>query len=303
MNSIQVSNKFKNLSILLLAKEEHKRKFGKIHLGNTIANDIRGISHRKLQFIWGLRDIMEQKYHKYITERKITIPNLEGITQYNCETDCPVCMETIGDNTNGCMEGDNCNHTICSNCRDTIVSNTNKCPICRKVLDENIEESDTESEYTGTENSDTDDDDWRNEYYGATNIAPTTNLFLGRRWYNAIENRMYYWQDDTWIGSPCMDLRTFIERYNNWFRIHTNNNTCCNICGIQKTLDVNSYMKMVYNLGNDGYFEINNVDGDEPWEHYFGGNNTDECYDCYKKYEALSDNFNVMTNDAIWEQD
>jgi hypothetical protein len=60
------------------------------------------------------------------------------------------------------LEGDNCNHTICSNCRDIIVSNTNKCPICRLKLDNNItdeEESDTESEYTGTENSD-DESDW-----------------------------------------------------------------------------------------------------------------------------------------------
>jgi len=316
MATTTTQQKWENLATLIKAKAEHKEKFNEIieykdyediWYYRSIKENIEEILLNHKWFITNLINIIQQKYHKYITERKITIPNLDRITEYNCETDCPICFETFGiDDDDATIDGgENCDHQICRECLEKIVNDTNRCPICRAVLDndkENETESDNESS-NGSQNTDEEYDDWRNEYYGATNIVPTTDLFLGRRWYNAIENRMYYRQNDTWIGSPCMNLQTFIERYNNWFRNHTNNNTCCFICGIQKTLDVNRYMRDVYNLGNDGDFDINNVDGDEPWEHYFGGGNGDECYDCYKKYEALSDNFNVMTNDGIWNQD
>jgi len=95
MTSIQVSNKFKNLSILLLAKEEHKEKFyNRIDCGDngivvrdaglrSILYHIQEIKYQRDRFIYILSCFMEQKYQKYITERKITIPNLEGITEYN----------------------------------------------------------------------------------------------------------------------------------------------------------------------------------------------------------------------------
>ena len=272
MKSIQISNKFYNLSILLLAKKEHKRKFGKGGL-HTINWDITRIAVYQEIFINCLGSIMEQKYQKYITERKITIPKFDDITEYNCETDCPVCFETIGDNTNGCMEGDNCNHTICSNCRDKIVIDTNKCPICREKLDDN---------HTGTE---TDDDDSYNSEetdedefdFGNDNQRPTERLFVGRRWFNTQTNRIEYYNGSSWTT-------TFV-RFDTMFRFLMRNmgfsndgllEDCCQTCGIQRTTEVNDFMNDSMILMANNYF-------------YYG-----ECYTCHFIYTNLENQFNNM---------
>lgn len=279
MKSIQISNKFKNLSILLLAKEEHKRKFNDY---SFIGSGMRGLKMDILQksilqkyFMLNLNDVMIKKYEKYITERKITIPKFDDITEYNCETDCPVCFETIGVNTNGCMEGDNCNHTICSNCRDKIVIDTNKCPICREKLDDN---------HTGTE---TDDDDSYNSEetdedefdFGNDNQRPTERLFVGRRWFNTQTNTIEYYDGSSWT-------ETFV-RYDTMFRflmrnMGFNNNglleDCCQTCGIQKTTEVNDYM----NDGRLGTLREGNF-------FYYG-----DCYTCHAIYTNLENHFNNM---------
>ena len=292
MSSIQVSNKFYNLSILLLAKEEHKRIFGKGRL-HTINYYINLIGVHKELFINCLGSIMEQKYQKYITERKITIPKFDDITEYNCETDCPVCMEKIGDNTNGCMEGDNCNHTICSNCRDIIVSNTNKCPICRAKLDDN---------HTETE---TDTDESEDEDFNGNNRQPTDDLFNGRRWYNTEINQIRYWNNN--ISGLVDDLNglsgwssynpifraieTFVIRQNSWGG-DNHIEGCCNICGIQKTIEVNEWMMRRRdnnpNITQNGY--IWNDDWDDAFDN---GDDRQECYECNYRYIQMSDAFYV----------
>jgi ribosomal protein L40E len=146
------TQKWNNLATLIIAKEEHKRKFGKGRL-HTINYNINLIGVHKELFINCLGSIMEQKYLKYINERKITIPKLDGITEYNCETDCPICFETFGiddDDDATIAEGDNCEHQICQECYIKIIDDTNRCPICRVVLD-NDKENETETDLQNRE--------------------------------------------------------------------------------------------------------------------------------------------------------
>jgi len=290
MKSIKIANKWENLATLIIAKAEHKKKFyNRIDYGDeydeydnglySIPYHIQEIKYQQDRFIYILSCFMEQKYQKYITERKITIPNLDGITEYNCETDCPVCMETIGDNTNGCMEGDNCNHTICSNCRDIIVSNTNKCPICRAKLDDNIvdEESDTESEYTGTENSGDDDDDDSNWGDDTDNLLPTANLYTGRRWFNIETNTIEYWTGTEWRTTfvrPSMN--SFIIRNFGFLNTMVEQRHCCPTCGLQRTREVNNVMDTSNPILNGNFFN-------------FG-----DCYDCYIVLTRMEDHFNEI---------
>jgi hypothetical protein len=310
MSSIQISNKFKNLSILLLAKEEHKKKFNEIieykeyqyipyydyiWFNRSLKENIEWIKRNQIGFYIKLRVIIGTKFEKYITERKITIPKLDDITEYNCETDCPVCMETIGDNTNGCMEGDNCNHTICSNCRDIIVSNTNKCPICRLKLDDNITDDDTE----------TDTDESEDEDFNGNNRQPTDDLFNGRRWYNTEINQIRYWNNNIsglvddlnglsgWSSyNPILRaMETFVIRQNSW---NGDNyiEGCCNICGIQKTIEVNEWMMRRRdnnpNITQNGY--IWNGDWGDAFDN---GDDRQECYECNYRYIQMSDAFYV----------
>jgi hypothetical protein len=290
MKSIKIANKWENFITLIIAKKEHKEKFyNRIDYGDdgimvrdaglySIPYHIQEIKYQRDRFMYCLSCIIEQKYQKYITERKISIPNLNGITEYNCETDCPVCMETIGDNTNGCMEGDNCNHTICSNCRDIIVSNTNKCPICRAKLDDNItdeEQNDNESEYSRTENSD-DESDWGDD---DDNLRPTTendNLYPGRRWFNTETNIMEYWTGTEWTTTLIRPrMSNFIIR-NYGYDNTLEHRTCCLSCGLQRTREVNNAMDFDDPRLRGNFF------------HY------GECYDCHIIITRMEDHFNTM---------
>ena len=145
MKSVLISNKFNNLSILLLAKEEHKEKFwNEINCGDdgfmirdagleSIPYHIYQITYRKQQFDFSLRNLIDQKYRIYITQRKyITQQKYEYIPD-EC---CPVCFDKYGieDYNATITKGKNCNHNICRDCYKKIVDDTNKCPICRALL-------------------------------------------------------------------------------------------------------------------------------------------------------------------------
>lgn len=318
MSSIQVSNKFKNLSILLLAKEEHKRKFSKGIIirnwsgiiGGGITRSIKYQIEKRLinhnSFILKLNRIITSAIVDYNVRCQVERLRINNITQtindfdvvslypqYNCETDCPVCMEKIGDNTNGCMEGDNCNHTICSNCRDIIVNDTNKCPICRAKLDDN---------HTETE---TDTDESEDEDFNGNNRQPTDDLFNGRRWYNTEINQIRYWNNNIsglvddlnglsgWSSyNPILRaIETFVIRQNSW---NGDNHIegCCNICGIQKTIEVNEWMMRRRdnnpNITQNGY--IWNDDWDDAFDN---GDDRQECYECNYRYIQMSDAFYV----------
>lgn len=286
--------KWKNLATLIIAKAEHKRKFNElivykeyqyipnyayIYFHRSLKENIEWIKRNKIGFYIKLRIIIGTKFEKYMTERKITIPKLDDINEYNCETDCPVCFETIGDNTNGCMEGDNCNHTICSNCRDKIVEDTNKCPICREILDDN---------HTGTET------ETENESVCGDNERPTTDLFYGRRWYNVEENRIETYNGEEWrTNNNQMSMSRFIVRYtfnssDEASPLLMDDGTCCIVCGIQRTPEVFAFMNNIYpegytypaNIITDGWGQTDYFD-DEGVEPYL------RCYDCQLKFHLL----------------
>lgn len=289
MKSIQISNKFKNLSILLLAKEEHKKKFNEIieykeyqyihndyvWFNRSLKENIEWIKRNQIGFYIKLRVIIGTKFEKYITKRKITIPKLDDITEYNCETDCPICFETIGDNTNGCMEGDNCNHTICSNCRDKIVNDTNKCPICREKLDDNItdeEQSDNGIYWEQTE-TDEDESDWGDD---DDNLRPTSILYIGRRWFNTETNTIEYWTGTEWTTTLIRPrMSNFIIR-NYGYDNTLEPKTCCLSCGLQRTREVNDFMDTTNPILRGNFF-------------HFG-----ECYDCNIITGRMEDHFNTM---------
>lgn len=190
--------------------------------------------------------------------------------------DCPVCFEPmINGNENCAMSGINCNHTLCVVCYCKITSDDSdnkSCPICRARLEENDSDDETENIFTGT------------------NQRPTTNLFLGRRWLNTETNRIEYFYCfmnenglyNAWIDNvEKRNFFTFIQRYLNSGNI----DGCCYICGIQRTAEVNEFMKIKYPNG------FVNLDGDE-WDDFFLDTSWhNNCYECSNMYHKLNQTF------------
>lgn len=184
--------------------------------------------------------------------------------------DCPVCFEEmITKDGDCCMNGDNCEHKICIPCYCKIsVSENKKCPICRAIL-----EGDSDDEYDM-------------EIWDGNNERPTSQLFSGRRWLNIeINNIEYYFVyldiygfNNSWTEIVKKDFPTFIARYLNRDDIEG----CCYVCGIQRTIEVNEFMKNKYLNG----FLVNN----DSWDNFFieGYNN---CYECYNMYSKLNNEY------------
>jgi hypothetical protein len=59
------------------------------------------------------------------------------------ETECCICLETIGEKNNCVTE---CGHKFCLKCLMTAMSRNNNCPMCRTQLVEDLEDSDDEDE-------------------------------------------------------------------------------------------------------------------------------------------------------------
>jgi hypothetical protein len=186
--------------------------------------------------------------------------------------DCPICYEKLVEGNDNCaMSGTNCEHKFCIPCYCKIIED-NKCAICRARLEENeSDDSDDENIYTGT------------------NQRPTTNLFLGRRWLNTETNKIEYFYCfinenglyNAWIDIEKKNFSTFIQRYINVGNIEG----CCYICGIQRTAEVNEFMKIKYPIG------FVNLEGDE-WDDYFLDSSWhNNCYECSNMYHKLNQTF------------
>ena len=172
INMISIAQKWKNLSILITAKAEHKEKFyNRIDCGDNgivirnyglegIPYLIANILQDKIRFDINLRGLILKKIKEYTDHRKtMTLVDYNDITEYNPENDCPICFETYSPillkKNKGKATGDSCEHSLCWRCYITIVKDTNKCPICRVKLDSAINDTDDDD----TDDDDTDDDD------------------------------------------------------------------------------------------------------------------------------------------------
>jgi hypothetical protein len=178
----------------------------------------------------------------------------------------------IKENDSCSMNGINCEHKFCIPCYCKIIED-NKCAICRAQLEDSQDSDDeTENIFTGT------------------NQRPTTDLFLGRRWFNTETNRMEYFYCfmnenglyNAWIDNvEKRNFSTFIQRYINVGNI----DGCCYICGIQRTTEVNEFMKIVYPNG------FVNMEGDE-WDDFFLDSSwVNNCYECSNMYHKLNQTF------------
>jgi len=192
--------------------------------------------------------------------------------------DCPICYEKLVEGGENCaMSGINCEHTLCIPCFCKITESDNKkCPICRAQLEEENESDDSDDE---TEN-----------IFNGTNQRPTTDLFLGRRWLNTETNRIEYFYCfmnenglyNAWIDNvEKRNFFTFIQRYLNSGNI----DGCCYICGVQRTAEINEFMKIKYPNG------FVNLEGDE-WDDYFLDSSWhNNCYECSNMYYKLNQTF------------
>ena len=169
---VQVREKWMNLSLLIIAKNEHKEKFNNKILnpkynyagepkyikrvsGTSIHYEIKEILSRKNIFIWVLGYFQEKKFEEYLEHRKtMAMPNYHDTAEYNCETDCPVCYEPF-DVYVGIEHG--C-HDLCVPCHDRIVLISNRCPICREVLDSFVEQQRQREEEDDDEEDEEEDD-------------------------------------------------------------------------------------------------------------------------------------------------
>ena len=190
------------------------------------------------------------------------------------DNECPICYEKLVEGNDNCaMTGINCNHTLCIPCYCKISTSDNKtCPICRAQL-EDSQDSDDETENIFTGN----------------NTRPTTDLFLGRRWLNTETNKIEYFYCfinenglyNAWVDVEKKNFSTFIQRYLNVGNI----DGCCYICGIQRTTEVNEFMKNKYPNG------FVNIEGDE-WDDYFLDSSWhNNCYECSNMYHKLNHTF------------
>ena len=188
--------------------------------------------------------------------------------------DCPICFEPmVENNENCCMNGTNCEHKFCIPCYCKIIED-NKCAICRAEL-ENKDDTDS-------------DDDDENIFTGI-NTRPTNDLFMGRRWFNTETNNIEYFfvfLDNigftyNWVEVEKKSFTSFMQRYSNGDNIEG----CCYVCGLQRTAEVNEFMKIKYPNGFTISLE------NDIWDNFFieGFNN---CYECYDKFVRLNHNFN-----------
>ena len=184
--------------------------------------------------------------------------------------DCPVCYEPmIEGNENCAMSGINCNHTLCIPCYCKITSNESdnkKCPICRAEL--------------------TDSDNETENIFDGYNERPLTNLFFGRRFFNTETNKIEYYHFsinengfyNSWTNVEKRYFSTFIKKYLSGDNIVG----CCAICGIQRTEEVNEFMKNKY---PEGF-----IVGEDDWDNYFiDGYNC--CYECHNMFHKLNEVF------------
>jgi len=314
-----ITQKWNNLATLIKAKAIHKKKFYQLKMikvyndyGDEYQLPVRGIVDEifqirlnKKRFMDKLKGIYNDKYQKYITERKMetsglcpkgtTIPKFNNITEYNSETDCPVCFEkyTIpnergfeDENSNKKIKGDICGHSICYSCFYKVGDINNKCPICREKLDSTLW-SDDEVESETDETNETDEMIWGN------NDRPTTDLFYGRRWYNVEENRIETFNNEWRTNTNEMSMSNFIIRYsyndsNDSAPLLRDDGSCCLVCGIQRTPEIYEYMNTIF---QNGYiFPANQITDEGFQTNYFDGDNGEpniRCYHCEYKFHLL----------------
>ena len=194
--------------------------------------------------------------------------------------DCPICFEKmIEGNDNCCMNGINCEHKMCIPCYCKITESENKkCPICRAELTDDSEENDSDDEiYTG------------NIHRQENNQRPTSDLFMGRRWLNTETNKIEYFYCfinenglyNAWVDVEKKNFSTFIQRSLTLGNIFG----CCFICGIQRTIEVNEFMKNKY---PNGFVDMDEIE----WDDFFidaGGYY--QCYECNNMYSKLNQVF------------
>jgi hypothetical protein len=322
-----ITQKWNNLATLIKAKAIHKKKFYQLKMikvyndyGDEYQLPVRGIVDEifqirlnKKRFMDKLKGMYNDKYQKYITERKITIPKFNNINVYNSETDCPVCFEkyTIpneqgfeDENSNKKVEGNICGHSICYSCFYKVGDINNKCPICREKLDSTLWSDDEEDEEEETDESDESEMIWGN------NERPTTDLFYGRRWFNVEENRIETFRssatetnglNDEWrTNINQMSMSNFIIRYsfndsNEASPLLRDDGSCCIVCGIQRTPEVYAYMNTIH---TDGYnFPANQLQDEGFQTLYFDADCSEpniRCYDCEINYHLLEGHWMSM---------
>lgn len=288
------TQKWNNLATLIIAKAEHKEKFNEIieykdyediWYYRSIKENIEEINLQNKWFITKLHKIIGQKYEKYITERKITIPKFDDITEYTPDECCPVCFEKFKDEDDKCGGyGSNCGeHNICWECHEKIINDTNRCPICRAVMDWDYEKP------TETETDESEEED-----FNGNNRQPTDDLFIGRRWYNTEINEIQYWNINTiglgvWSSNPPIisAIETFVSRQHSWGE--NNIEGCCYICGIQKTIEVNEWM--IRRRDDNPNITQNGYIWNDSWNDAFDNDDRNECYECNYRDQQIRDAF------------
>ena len=231
---------------------------------------IRDIQNKKILFQRTLTYIYNKKRKDY----------LDTLIEYNPERDCLICYEIPIELCNG----DNCTHRTCRICYLKLIDSSNKCPTCREILDnsKNINNDNPIDE------DDEDDEDF--EILHGNNDEPTTDLFNGRRWFNPQTNSIEYYEDlNGFVRTTNIvrDFNTFIIRSVDITDYYIDG--CCASCGIQRTEEVNEYMKMNNENYIDERFGADNIGN---WSNFFVRDNI-ECFDCFKTYIDIMRSYEI----------
>jgi hypothetical protein len=238
---------------------------------------------------------------------------------------CPICWDVV----KSVKQHFQCCHILCNDCDQNVMRLQQKCPICRQCWicsTENCicndEDEDDDETYTDHDpeiqhidyfdfDAETTDyviipgDNLEIPTFQGTNEIPTTNLFPGRRWYNADMKQVSYYLEGQWFDeklymdnplhfaaetSFAIKLITGINQ-DNTFGFDPKLN--CKICGIQRTTEVNTYIINDIRFVKFYYRSNSFIDGSLHTDNYcwgtnaFDGNTINYCFNCYCVRDTL----------------
>jgi hypothetical protein len=221
---------------------------------------------------------------------------------------CPVCWED-----HYIIKQESCSHKLCIICYDKIMTSTALCPCCRRCWVCNRNQCICEEEASGSDDSDEDPydyaltpgDDLSIPDFQGNNSIPTENLFQGRRWYNVETEKLYIYLNDRWrvedeylLNSAHWDSEinygVRILRGGTDEELELNSDHNCKICGLQRTVETNSYIinRIRYEnpYRNHRYYNGKIYSDEYCWgTDAFNGYGIDYCFMCHAVHDRMTD--------------
>lgn len=244
---------------------------------------------------------------KVLFEEQLELFIVNHLERISNTITCPVCWED-----HFIIKQEICSHKLCIPCYDKIMTTTALCPCCRRcwvcnqsscVCEEEV--SDSEIDENPYEYPLFPGDNMNIPDFQGNNYIPTENLFQGRRWYDLETEKLYIYLNGRWIFEDeyLLNSAHWESEINYGVRIlrggtdeelEFNSSHNCKICGLQRTVEVNSYIinRIRYeNPYRNHRYHNGKIYSDEYcWgTDAFNGNEIDYCFMCHAVHDRMTD--------------